>query len=186
MDIQFLIIDTETAGLPKGGEQLKINKWPRLIKLSWITADKDYTQLSSKSFFIKPEIFSISNDTTCYNGITNKMLSDNGLPIRDVLNYFIEDSLQSQYIVGHNLNFISNVIDCEFERIKSNYQLNLGLHFCTMAGSKNFLDLDKLPTLNELYNLLFITRINSIINRPYSDTEMTLKCFKEVLHISKN
>ncbi len=85
---------------------------------------------------------------------TNKMLDDNGKPISEVLDKFLEFAGDS-FFVGHNIGYDVTMLNLELARNGFNVQIPYIKTYDTLTLSKMLLDSDsyKLGHLNEKFNL---------------------------------
>jgi len=183
----ILIFDTETNGLPLDwkGRLDDTNNWPRIVSIAWYKISASGFILANKYFTIKPDGFSITNDSTNIHGITNQAAQQSGVALKDVLELFNSDIKDSKYLVAHNLEFDYAVTFCEYLRLKSNPTYFSSLdQICTMRRSTDFCKIPsskgyKYPKLSELYRKLFSESISGIHNAQI-DAEACMKCFKEL------
>mgnify|MGYP006091112097 CR=1 FL=1 len=105
-----LFIDTETSGLPT---TIGFNKYhdpiytkyydnSRLLELAYVVFNDKKEKIISKEFIITPDNFTVSNSHI--HGITDKMITENGKNIDDVLNEFKNDSISSFSFRIQNIN----------------------------------------------------------------------------------
>lgn len=169
----FLVFDTETNGLPRNYRVPAeyVDNWPHIVQLSWGIYDKDSTEISFSNYIIKPDNFSITDESTNIHGITNEIANKDGYPIKDVLNEFKNGLRKAQYIVAHNLNFDINVLgaECIRNQIKLSFR-KIRKEICTMKLTTSFCKIPfayskstaktngyKWPSLQELHEKIFHT-----------------------------
>ncbi len=121
----FLVIDTETTGLPSsfrfGAKPDNISNWDscRVVQIAWRVYDSTSCELlSSVSLIIKPEGFAIPDEASSIHGITTDFAVQNGKRIVDALHQLM-DSLTNfnvERVVAHNTKFDVNVILSELYR----------------------------------------------------------------------
>jgi DNA polymerase III epsilon subunit-like protein len=208
--MRVLVFDTETTGLP----QTKIinpdtlNQWPTILQFSYIIFDISLNNIiESRDYFIKiPENILISEENTKIHGITNKICSNKGVPITEVLSEFFCYLRDVDLIVGHNIQFDINMIKVELLRLINRREINdndllediryykYNLHYitnytniyCTLQESIDFCNIKvtnksgkeylKYPKLIELHQKLFNTTPNNLHNS-LNDILVTLRCF---------
>ena len=93
----FIVLDTETAEL--NGD---------IIQLAYIIVDKDMNIIKKVSKYIKDRI--PSNETIPIHHITIDKLRNEGKDFYEVMNEFINDLKNVNYIVGHNIGYDIRVI----------------------------------------------------------------------------
>lgn len=156
--MKLVFLDTETSDKAPG----------QICQLTYIIYDTTKSisdeKVRAKNFFFSVDYVS----ETAYNvhgfNIENlKNLSGN-LKFKDIYKLFEKDLKESDFILGHNINFDISFLKKEFERININFEpKNL---FCSMNYFKNILKLKssigtiKSPKLSELLNYLKISDEN--------------------------
>ena len=186
MKEKYVFFDTETTGLPEDYEapSSAINNWPRMIQLSWITTDKDGAIISENDHIIYPDGFIIPQGASKVNGITTEVARTNGDPIKNVLESFMKDVENAEYIVGHNVSFDIHVVGAELIRMGKRDTLANKPSICTMQSTIDFCAIPgyygyKYPKLQELHKKLFNYEFEDAHNA-LSDIRATLKCFIEL------
>ena len=178
---KIIVIDVETTGLPiyPNNGFTDINKWPRMVSLSWGIFTTDGSLLEEKTMIIRPDGFSIPPESEKYHGISNIRAMNEGKPLRDVLNEMLTKLDPYCLIVAHNLSFDSGVILSEMCRYGMNYQSLLHLsNYCTMKEGARKLRLAKSPRLHELYTTLFSGRL--IPQYDNQNVKLCAECFFEM------
>jgi DNA polymerase-3 subunit alpha len=69
----FLILDTETTGLPDKYDApvSDVDNWPRLVQLAWQLFDDKGELIGSEDYIIRPEGFTIPFSAQKIHGISN-------------------------------------------------------------------------------------------------------------------
>lgn len=120
MSMHLLFFDTETTGLiPKNlNIEKDLNLAPFLLSISWQVYSNDKCILS-KTFFRKPDTFSIDNSSiaTKIHGITSEIANEKGKPILDILLEFRKDLYGIDKMIAHNLNFDESIVSIEAKRL---------------------------------------------------------------------
>jgi DNA polymerase III epsilon subunit-like protein len=190
---RYMVIDTETTGLPdyhiKGiiptyTDLEKYNN-ARMIQICWAIYNDDKLQ-EFQNFYIKPNGFTINN--TKIHGITTDFCNKNGHNLNNVLTQFGHALNKVKYIVGHNVKFDYNIICSEFYRNKfMNFieLFNSKQHLCTMEKSIS-LKVDgclKATKLINLYKFLFNKEFSNQHNAKY-DVIATNEVFIELIKLN--
>lgn len=207
--MRILVFDTETTGLP----QTKIlnpdtlHQWPNIVQFSYIIFDVSLNQIiESKDYIIKvPENIKISEDSAKIHRITNEISSNSGIPIYEALSEFFYYLKETDYVIGHNINFDINMIKVELLRIIFNnlvdqsvikdYKYNLHYIsnykniYCTLQESIDICNIKaidkfgkeylKYPKLIELHQKLFNSNPSDLHNS-FIDILVTLRCFMKL------
>lgn len=166
----FLIVDTETTGLPPLNQRGKGYKSPvqfldwnncRIVQLAWIICDEDGKVCKERDFIIKPKYFIIPDEATKVHGISQEIAKQTGTRIEVVLEEFLKDVEQCQTLIGHNINFDYSVITAELARlaIPAEKFHQLARHCTMLAGCNSALE--KWPKLEELY-LKYFNKLPSL------------------------
>ena len=94
----YLIFDTETTGLPRSynAPMSDLDNWPRLVQLAWQLHDARGKLLSNKNYIIRPEGFTIPYNAEKVHGISTKRALEEGHDLKEILQIFREDVIQSK------------------------------------------------------------------------------------------
>lgn len=201
---RILYFDTETTGLPfkpadpeRYGRTHNANGYPRLVQLGWILTDGNDRVLSEHSCLVRPEGFTIPDESSFLHGITTERASTEGAPLLDVLHLFSEDVLQADVLVGHNIDYDVRVVEGELRRKNQTAALEklsgmsvidtmkTTVEFCAIPfpeGQPRKYDTGcdyKYPKLRELHFKLFGTEFENA-HDALADIRATRKCFVEL------
>ena len=187
----YIFFDTECNGLPRN-KNLSISatsNWPRMIQLAWLVTDEQGSILKSQSHIIYPQGFIITDEVEELTGITTSRAKSEGNNLRTVLNEFMDDLVDAELVIGHNIDFDKHVLGCELYREGLDYDALFNKEsVCTMQRSTNFCAIPnpnsyyggyKWPKLEELYQKLFNTTLSNA-HDALSDVEATRKCYFEL------
>jgi DNA polymerase-3 subunit alpha len=192
----FLIFDTETTGLPKNWNALPTDteNWPRCVQIAWQLHNKFGEIIEHKDFLIKPNGYNIPPNAEEIHGISTELAEAEGKDLKTVLHLFNEALSKTKFIVGQNVEFDLNIIECEFFRENIENPLHkfredkkvldtcteTTAELCQLEGGRG--GKFKLPTLTELHQFLFETPFNEAHNAT-ADVEATTRCFFELIRI---
>ena len=187
----YLIIDTETTGLPKTKSfnefyDYKMNdKYDssRIVQIAWKLINKNFETIKTKNYIVKRENFTITNSD--FHGISDEISDKEGVNLNFIFHDLFKDILKCTLIIGHNIIFDSTIILNHAFRINDlNFIIkwNIIPKFCTMKKSKNILKIMnnfgyKYPSLMETYKYFY----NKEFKNPHnalSDVEACGKCFE--------
>ena len=146
--------------------------------------DANGDELKVKDFIIKPDGFTIPEESSRVHGITTEIANRDGSPLKTVIEDFIFDLETVDMIVGHNVEFDKKIVGAELLRCNIQSK-SLGKRtVCTMKSSTNYCALPgkygyKWPTLQELHNKLFGESFEDAHNS-LNDIKATKKCFFEL------
>jgi len=158
--MKVLVFDTETTGLPYD-YSLSVRQypdnWPHIVSISWAVIDSNTnTVVKSHCYIVKPEKWTITEESTKIHGITQSQALEFGLPLRHVMEQF--NSEQFDVMVAHNLKFDLNVVlnaiiwDLGMKDFKGFAKqklctMEIGTTMCKLLGRSGY----KYPKLAELY-----------------------------------
>ncbi|WP_185877678.1 DNA polymerase III subunit alpha [Blattabacterium cuenoti] len=184
----YLIIDTETTGLPKFYDKFFCKNWPRIIQLSWQVHDKIGNLIEFNNFIIKPKDFDIPFISFKIHRINNEFAHKYGYDLNYVLDIFQLTFNKYEYVIGHNLEFDIKIIEKEYYINKKEISFKkkkildtklVSINYCKLPGNRKKF---KWPTLSELYHKLFSEKIPNLHNAA-NDVKATARCFLELLRI---
>jgi DNA polymerase III epsilon subunit-like protein len=202
-----LVFDTETTGLPKTKvmNPEMFHLWPHIVQLSYIIYDTENNEIIKiRDFIIKLSSgILIPDDSIQIHGITNEMSQTSGVDIVDVFESFFKDIQDVKFVIGHNVEFDSNIVKVELLRLiyeKDKYEKHIRasfkemlynatyiIHFrCTMRETIEFCNIvtlnkkgeeyKKFPSLLELYEKMYNKKPQNLHNS-LNDSLITLICF---------
>ncbi len=186
----FIIFDTETTGLPKRYDAplSDSDNWPRCIQLAWQLHDAMGNLLENGDYLVQPKGFNIPYDSEKIHGISTDLAMENGRPLEEVVNHFLEAVAKAKFLVGQNVDFDLNIMGAEFYRLGvENPFPNMPVldtcsettaQLCQLPGGRG--GKFKLPTLTELHQFLFDQPFAEAHNAT-ADVEATARCFFELV-----
>ena len=181
----YLIFDTETTGLPQNynAPLTDFENWPRMVQVAWQLHEADGKLITAKNFIIKPDGYTIPYNSVQIHGITTERAQTEGHDIKEVLATFKEDVENSNFGIGHNIEFDYNIIGSEYLRSGLENALEhlepldtklVSTDFCAIPGGRS--GQFKWPTLIELHTKLFGEAFADAHDAAY-DVDATAKCF---------
>jgi len=195
--MKILVFDTETTGLPERDAPLiAVHRWPYIVQLSYLIFDTIENKITKTvDHIIKlPDGVKISPESENIHHISNKMVKEKGVDIKNELEKFNEILLEVDLIIAHNIIFDKNIIKVESIRnnIISNFTSNRYKiqEYCTMMNSidlckivrhyKNGNTYYKYPKLLELHEHLFNT-IPDGLHNSMVDILVCLRCYIKMI-----
>ena len=198
----ILILDTETTGLLPKGIVLKnenLHLLPYIVQFSYIIYNTETSQIIQMvDHIIKmPVNIIISEENSNIHKITNEISQSKGIEIKLAIDEFIQNLVNIDLIIAHNLEFDFNIIRIEIfrEALLDNTAENRiafldsfidNKLYCTMKSSinlcnlkiksKNGKDYLKFPKLNELHIKLFDCSPRNLHNS-LNDVLICLRCY---------
>lgn len=160
----YLFFDTETTGLPLNWKApvTDLNNWPRVTQLAWQVYDENGNLIRERCNLIKPDGWVIPKEKFFIdNNMSTERCEIEGVNLIDILEDFVEQVNNSEYLIAHNMSFDERIIGAEMIRTKLEFNEE-PKKLCTMQESTNFCRLApfrygsyKWPTLIELHEKLF-------------------------------
>ena len=192
----FVVLDTETTGLPKMGG-FNVYKNPRLlenynssrvIQIAIGCYDDKGKEKEFYDILINPNNkFEIKNSH--FHGITQEKAKREGILFKDSIELIKNILEKCDIIIGHNIKFDIHVLASELYRINENKlacDLLQKKYFCTCYNGRNITKIKtkynnyKLPTLEELYTFLHKEPMINYHNAKY-DVIHTAKCYFKMI-----
>ncbi|PHK28032.1 DNA polymerase III [Nostoc linckia z16] len=184
----YLIIDTETNGLPQSYHLpvTDLTNWPRLISVAWGLYEEDGKELCRHYALVKPDGYRWNKVAQQIHRITPEQAESKGQPLTDVLNQLRPAMERADAWVGHNIDLDYGVIGAEFIRAE---RLQPGLDglgrvgefptrpvLCTMDVSAKVTPNREPVRLDELYQLLTGKKMKGM-HDALADMLATAHCF---------
>lgn len=138
---RYLFFDTETSGLPRQMDApvSRLENWPRVVQLAWILTDFQGRVISQQQYLVQPTGWRMQPGALKVHGITLAHARRHGQPLPDVLHRFALDLLQTDSIIGHNVQFDQKILGAEFLRLGQTNPLQRRHAQCTMKMGAVFL-----------------------------------------------
>lgn len=146
----FLVIDTETSGLPKNWKSSysESNNWPHIIQMAWIIYDSNLIEVKRENHYFKNDGFEMDKTSFKIHKITTEFLEINGENSKDIMLLLYADLVNFKpLVVGHFIEFDYHMLNVEFYRIGKENVLAEIRFFCTMKASAPYV---KNPAVTEL------------------------------------
>lgn len=175
--MKLLIFDTETTELLNNNTK----ETCRIVQLSWINYDTN-TKTKEENDFVFNTDCQITNSHI--HGITTEQ-SSGGYYFSEICDIFMRDVINSQLLVGHNINYDLNAVEVELDRLEQWYNINILFGkdvFDTMKQSCRILGLKKYPKLTDLYYRFYNKNFDNAHNA-LEDVRATLQCYLKLQEI---
>ncbi len=185
----YLIFDTETTGRIENWKApvSEFESFPRVVQLAWQLHDYKGELIEVKNYIIKPDGYTIPFNAEKIHGISTERAQKMGVPIAFVMDEFKKALAETDFAVGHNIEFDTKVMGAEYARAERDDGLlakrtldtmQLSTNYCQLPGGrgKSF----KYPTLSELNQKLFGEVVDNAHNAS-ADVEATARCFLELI-----
>ena len=181
MQDYFLVIDTETSGLPKKWEvsYATENNWPHVLQIAWIIYDCNGQQVKHENHYLKPGNFNITKASIKVHKLTRDFLLENGEDRLSVFKKFESDVLTYKpLVVAHFAELDFCMVGAEYYRLNLPNPLKNTPLFCTLKASAPYVKNPafKFLKLNIFYKTLFKKRPENLHNA-LVDAELTAEIF---------
>lgn len=123
-----LALDTETDGLPPGGEHRasravldtgveRPERWPRVLQIAWVVLSRRGDIVARRNAYIQPIDMSPLNKHACaVHGISMELLKERGENGRVVLEELDVDMRRARLCAAHNAAFDFSMLAAEAQR----------------------------------------------------------------------
>lgn len=194
----YIVFDTETTGKPINykAPMHDVNNWPRVAQLAWACYGADKQLITAESHLILPDGWVIPKEQFFIeNGMSTERNMAEGVPIRTVLDRFISQYNECDFLIAHNFTFDYNIVGAEMirQQVRANKKLK---GICTMETTTQLCKLPHLrkpgqkwtakgykwPTLQELYAFLFKETLVDA-HDALGDVMSTANCFFKLLEM---
>lgn len=159
-----LAIDCETTGLFDYTKPADAPGQPRLAQLGMIWLDHELKTLAEAEYTIKPDGWTISEEATGVNGLTQEMLEEMGGPITTALEQYAEAIDRRHVIVGFNAPYDIKMMRGELRRAKMEDRYMQTRILDVMNGSRRIVGAltktgkSKAPSLEEACDFFGVER----------------------------
>ncbi len=183
------IFDLETTGLPSvrntNYKNLEAYDSARIVSVAWRLLNTETNdELNNEYYIIKPDNFSIPEESTKIHGITSEQALCEGVSLYSVIDKMRIDINKCDVIVAHNIMFDINVLRSELYRMKRYNLISMTFQkriFCTMIQSIKKGIVKKFSTLTKIYSLLFCDEDVCNAHNAYYDVLYCSKIYKKLL-----
>ncbi len=204
----FLFFDIETTGLlgakKKDIDFRKSEQFPHIVQISWQLHEYEnekYTTLNDVDYIIKPDGYTIPEESSKIHGISQEVALEKGTSATDVYKGFIHDLTKhsNTILVCHNIEFDVTILFYHIYKIYKNefkgFLDKKVMCICTMLDSVNYCKLPsaskfnnpkdpyKYPKLSELYAKLFGDAPKGQLHNSKYDVECTIQCFQSLFNM---
>ena len=158
---EVIFFDTETTGLPDWKSPSEAENQPHIVQIAAHVVDVEAHQIKhSINFIIKPDGWTIPQETTDIHGITTDHAMEVGAPEKEVLEMFL-NLWDGRLRIAHNTTFDNRIIRIATKRYCDEAMIDAwanGEYQCTGVLSKPIMQMTpknkygfKMPKLSEAY-----------------------------------
>jgi DNA polymerase III epsilon subunit-like protein len=157
---QFLAIDIESNGLHSKGQPADAPGSPRIAEIDVIPLDKGLTPIGVSHNYILPDGWRMTPGSTAVNGITDEMLREQGVPIREALEDFYHLLNGNTILVAFNVTFDAKMLRGEFRRAMMDDRREQTPCLCTRQMAIDYLELSNFTKGTRLHDVIHLLRID--------------------------
>lgn len=130
----YLVLDTETTGLPKYDLPADHPDQPHIAAVAMIFVDAELKIEREYETLIRPDGWEMESDAMAVNGLTMERLEAEGIPILEALAIYAEAIDAGRIVVAHNARFDVKMMRGELRRAKLDDRFDRTKNICTMRG----------------------------------------------------
>lgn len=185
MQDYFLVIDTETSGLPKKWDAPYGTKknWPHVLQIAWLIYKSDGELIKKENHYLKPRDFKINKASTKIHQITLEVLQEKGEERLEIFRDLSNDiAIYQPLIIAHFAELDYCMVGAEYHRLALPNPFTKSNFFCTLKASAYYVKNPafKFLKLNVFYKTLFNKRPENLHNA-LADAELTAEIFFHLL-----
>lgn len=142
--MSYLVIDTETSGLMDYKRPADAPGQPRVIEFAGVLLDDDARVQDTFHRFIRPPSsedgyeWMVTPEVTAIHGLTHEFLCDNGVPIKEVLEWYSTNILADRSIVAFGAQFDCKMMRAELRRAGMDDLFERTRNICLMRSARPF------------------------------------------------
>lgn len=133
--MKFAVMDTETTGLFNFALPADDASQPRLAHLAMILLDENLQEERAIDLYVKPDGWVMPPEAGAINGLTTEFLAANGLPIADVLDWYVEAVDAGYVMVAFNAQYDLKQMRGELRRAGVDDRFEATQNICTMRAA---------------------------------------------------
>lgn len=132
--MKYLVIDTETTGLPDNKKPADAEGQPRIAHFGMIFLDESLAVEREESFIIKPDGWVMPKHVEAINGLSTAYLTAHGRPIAMALDAYAMAVDAGYVVVAHNAQFDCKLVRGELRRAGRDDMFDRTPNICTMRA----------------------------------------------------
>lgn len=181
----YLVIDTETSGLPKNWDLPydTPHNWPYILQIAWIIFDADGNEIKRENHYLEDDGFKIAKSAFNIHHINKEFLAKHGENRKEVLSLLAEDlKTYEPLVIGHFVELDFHMVEAAFQRSGLENVIHYLPLFCTMNASIPYIKNPsfKFLKLEIFYKTLFHKKPEKI-HDALADAELTAEIFFHLL-----
>lgn len=185
---KYLVIDTETSGLFDFSKPADAEGQPRMASIAMIYLASNLEIISESMHYIKPDGWTMPEEASKINGLTNEILLEKGEPIKDVLDKYTKAIDDGLIVVAFNAQYDLKILRGELRRAGIDDRFDKTLNICVMRAATDILKIPKkngagykFPKLSEACEYFGIEQIAA--HTALDDTRVCVKVFGNLMSL---
>lgn len=127
-----VVIDTETNAKADFDRSADAEGQPRLAQLAMILISPEGHIQGERNFYIVPDRWSMTEESTAVNGLTDAFLREAGVPVRVALEAYSQTIRNLRFVVAHHAQYDCKVMRGELRRAGMSDLFEETANICTM------------------------------------------------------
>jgi DNA polymerase-3 subunit epsilon len=138
--LRYVIIDTETSGIPKykgdDGKPIPADAegQPRLAELAMVFLDEKLAIEREIALYVRPDNWKMDEGATSVNGLTDDFLNEHGKPITEVLSEYQNAIEDGRIVAAFGAQFDTKILRGELRRAGLDDMFDKTLNTCLMRS----------------------------------------------------
>ena len=147
----MIAYDTETTGLPDFKARSTDPKQPHLVQLALVTCNEDGTEAGAKARIVKPDGWTIPEETTAIHGISQEQALAEGVTEQHAVVTYVMAQAMCTLRIAHNESFDRRIMRIAMTRLGLERDfiefMEARASFCTCEAAKPILNM---PPTNKM------------------------------------
>lgn len=185
---KYLVIDTETSGLFDFNKPADAEGQPRMASVAMIYLDETLSITKESMFYIKPEGWSMNEEASKINGLTDEILNEKGISVKIVLDEYTQAIKDGLIIVAFNAQYDTKILRAELRRAGMEDLFEKTFNICMMKATMDILKIPgrygsfKWPKLSEAAQYFGIEQLEA--HTALDDTRVTVLVMRKVVDLN--
>lgn len=140
--MRYAIVDTESTGLPDYSKPADAPGQPRVCSIGIILTTEELGIESQTSFLVRPTgwVFDNASEAAKVNGLTYERLMDEGVPIVEAIQPYVEAIDAGRIIAGFNVIHDLKMLRAEMRHVGLEDRYLKTRYVCAMQGCRKLVD----------------------------------------------
>jgi len=185
----FLVVDTETSGLPRNwsAPYAKENNWPYIVQIAWVIYDANHKEVKRENHYLSHTGFTIDKAAQKIHNISPEYLRAHGENKEEImLRFYTDIKKYKPLVVGHFIELDYHMVNVELFRMGKDDVFKDLSFFCTMKASAMYITGSVIShlKLDKFYTLLF-NEVPENMHNAMSDALSAAKIFFHLIESKK-